>query len=224
MSEMRHKNKVMFTKEKYKDVFIDFYNNKLKSESNKAEIDEVIKTEIPLWDSDAPIKKNICWFDLESHGVVSRVLMKVRITRIVQLSKVYDLLFAPACEVEYTWPFVLMKTNREKYTITNTDPFTGELIRWPAKFKDCNHIECFDYGSADSFRFCPFCKKKAGGVVLDKTLKVIIDMAPQIPIFITLWKDFYWTAENISKEAQTSLAFYKGIDTSEVHLPPFPIP
>lgn len=190
------------------DGLVKLYQCSLTDKSDVIEIDKAMASEVSCWKVGGKWEQNMLKLSFEPRNTVFRAFRKTRLMRIVQMCRKYDVFFSNNICTENTWPFLMMANKIDKYSICLTDPITGNRLQWPSKFSSCTHIECFEYSTAEHIMFCPFCNAPAKDPVLEKTLKVVLDLIKDSDTKITLNSGFYWNVE--VHEKNEPLAFYKG--------------
>jgi hypothetical protein len=190
------------------DGLVKLYKYTLTDKSDVIEIDKAMASEISSWKVGGKWEENMLTLSFEKPNKVFQALKKTRLVRIVQMCRKYEVFFSKDISIEHTWPFLMMAKKINKYSLCLTDPITGNRLQWPAKFSSCTHLECFEYSTAENLLFCPFCNAPAKEPVLEKTLKVVLDLVKDSATKITLYSGFYWNVEVHDKNEP--IAFYKG--------------
>lgn len=198
--------------------FKETYLHKLNT-YERAKVDEIMGKSLVAWSSELPIDVRLDCIDPKNEKKLREALVGVRLVFVCSLAAKIHAEFAPKCKWSKTWPMLLNQRRVPKYIVARTCPITGNALVWPAKFETCNHIECFEYDTKDLLKICPFCGRKKTTVVLDMTLKVVLEHVPETSDLIVLKQNFSWT-HTTSPEAYTDLMpFYKGISAEDTYLP-----
>jgi len=185
----------------------------------RTKVDEIMASFLPCWSGGLPLDTNLQSIHPINGPKIQRALAQVRLVFVCSLAGKLHVEFAPKCHWRQSWMMLMHRRRMPEYIVARTCPITGNALVWPAKFQTCNHIECFEYDTKDLLRHCPFCGRKKDTVVLDVTLKIVLDYVPQTADLISLKQNFSWSYANSPETYQDLLPFYKGTSEKDSYMP-----
>ena len=180
-------------------------------------VDLIMRDSIPFWELDKGIYHNLGLINDSFEEVIPVALLKVRLIYISFMADKLSVLFAPIVPWTNSWPHLINRQKVKKYRVARTCPITGNILKWPARFNTCRHVECFEHSISHMVKRCPFCDTKGTSIVVDTALKVVYDNVPEIAGTVVLWEDFSWTFE--PEQDTRADAFYKGQSGARTYFP-----